>query len=163
VCVTFKGDGYELGNPTEYGVYSNNYPVRGARSGEQVYLSAFGFLGHRFEVLTLLVFPGSGSEHGALLEFTPSPSSAVTSILARVGVSFISTDQACSTAEEEIPDYDFEKVKSDARAQWNDVLGRVKVRFGDAGERTTEKQKELVEHFYSSVSLSVYLKRVRDE
>ncbi|KAJ2917985.1 hypothetical protein MD484_g2436, partial [Candolleomyces efflorescens] len=132
VCVTFRGEGYELGKPTEFGAYSNNYPVRGARSGEQVYLS-------------------SGSEHGALLEFTPSPTSGVTSILARVGVSFISTDQACSTAEEEIPDYDFEKVKSEARAQWNDVLGRVKVGFGDAGQRTTEKQKELVEHFYSSL------------
>jgi putative alpha-1,2-mannosidase len=67
-------------------------------------------------------------------------------------VSFISTDQACSTADS---DYNFEKVKSDTRAQWNDVLGRVKDKFGDAGERTTEKQKELVEHFYSSVSLSV--------
>ncbi|KAJ2924654.1 hypothetical protein H1R20_g12427, partial [Candolleomyces eurysporus] len=132
VCVTFRGEGYELGKPTEYGAYSNNYPVRGARNGEQVYLS-------------------SGSEHGALLEFIPSPSSSVTSILARVGVSFISTDQACSSAEEEIQDYDFERVKSEARAQWNDVLGRVRVRFGDAAERTTEKEKELVEHFYSSL------------
>jgi putative alpha-1,2-mannosidase len=112
-------------------------------------------LDHRFEVLTVLVLTGSGSEHGALLEFSPSLSSTITSILSRIDVSFIYTDQACSTAEEEIPDYDFEKVESDARAQWNDVLRRVKVRFGDAGERTTEKQKELVEHFYSSVSLSV--------
>jgi putative alpha-1,2-mannosidase len=154
VCVKFKSEEYELGMPTDFGAYSNNYPVRGARSGEQVQC-VFGLLDHRFEVITVLVLTGSESDYGALLEFSPSPSSAVTSILSRVGVSFISTDQACSTAEEEIPDYDFEKVRSDARAQWNDVLGRVKVRFGDAGERTTAKQKELVEHFYSSVSLSV--------
>jgi hypothetical protein len=109
----------------------------------------------------VLVLTGSGSEHGASLEFSPSPSSAViTSILSRVYMSFISTDQACSTAEEETPDYDFEKVKSDARAQWNDILGRVEVRFGDAGERTTEKQKELVERFYSPVSLLVKSKEL---
>lgn len=50
-----------------------------------------------------------------------------TSILARVGVSFISVDQACANAEQEIPDFGFEKVRAASRAQWSELLGRIQV------------------------------------
>ena len=40
---------------------------------------------------------------GALFTFNPAPGGNPTSILARVGVSFISSAQACANAEEEIP------------------------------------------------------------
>lgn len=78
-----------------------------------------------------------------MFTFNPAPSGKTT-ILARVGVSLISSDQACANAEEEIPDFDFEKVHGDARAQWNDLLGRVQV-------DTTGVSKETVQLFYSSV------------
>lgn len=68
---------------------------------------------------------------------------ATTSILARVGVSFISSEQACANAEEEIPDFDFERVRSASRAQWNELLGRVQV-------DTTNVDPEIVDLFYSS-------------
>ena len=38
VCATFKGEGYELGNPTEHGIWLNNYPTTGTTSSAQVYM-----------------------------------------------------------------------------------------------------------------------------
>jgi putative alpha-1,2-mannosidase len=82
---------------------------------------------------------------GTLLTFAPNPNSnKPTSILARVGVSFISPEQACSNAESEIPDFDFAGTQASARAQWNELLSRVQV-------STEGVYKEIVELFYSSV------------
>ncbi|KAF9044979.1 glycoside hydrolase family 92 protein [Panaeolus papilionaceus] len=118
-CVDFKGQGYQLGKPTEYGVWLGNFPVRGTTDLLQVY---YGFV----------------SEMGALLTFPPPPSPTTpTTILVRVGVSFISSAQACANAEEEIPDFDFERVHKASRGEWNDLLGRVRVddaSLGDGGE-----------------------------
>lgn len=66
-----------------------------------------------------------------------------TSILARVGVSFISPDQACANAEEEIPDFNLDRVRSSARAQWNELLGRIQV-------KTDNVDPEIVSLLYSS-------------
>jgi predicted alpha-1,2-mannosidase len=59
---------------------------------------------------------------------------ASTEILARVGVSFISVDQACSNAEREIPDFDFDGVHTAARQAWTDNLGVVSVKPGGVNE-----------------------------
>ncbi|KAM3087820.1 hypothetical protein ACMFMG_001890 [Clarireedia jacksonii] len=48
-------------------------------------------------------------------------------ILARVGLSFISVDQACSNAEKEIPDFDFEKVLSAAEDAWRQKLSVIQI------------------------------------
>ncbi|KAH6901837.1 glycosyl hydrolase family 92-domain-containing protein [Coprinopsis sp. MPI-PUGE-AT-0042] len=124
VCATFKGEGYSLGKPAEYGVWLNNFPVRGTTNVQQVY---YGFQ----------------PEMGALLTFAPSPS-GTTSILVRVGVSFISSEQACQSAEQEIPDYGFDRVHKESRKQWNDVLGRIQV-------DPEGVPRDTVELFYSSV------------
>ena len=50
-----------------------------------------------------------------------------TTILARAGVSFISVDQACANAEEEISTFDFDGIQAAARAEWNELLGRIQV------------------------------------
>ncbi|CAA7263424.1 unnamed protein product [Cyclocybe aegerita] len=124
-CVDFKGVGYDLGKPTEYGVWLSNFPVRGTTDLLQVY---YGFI----------------SEMGALFTFPPAPGGGPTSILVRVGVSFISASQACASAQEEIPDFDFEKVRANSRAQWNDLLGRIQV-------DTRGVEEETVKLFYSSL------------
>ncbi|KIM76707.1 glycoside hydrolase family 92 protein [Piloderma croceum F 1598] len=125
-CVDFKGDGYHLGKPTEYGVWLADYPVKESTNINQVY---FGFV----------------DQLGTLLTFAPNPDrNKPTSILARVGVSFISPEQACSNAESEIPDFNFEGTQASARAQWNELLGRVQV-------GTKGVDKEVVELFYSSL------------
>ena len=52
-------------------------------------------------------------------------------ILARVGVSFISVAQACSNAETEIPDFDFNGTLSVAQQAWTDTLGVIEVTPGN--------------------------------
>ncbi|KAL2187253.1 glycoside hydrolase family 92 protein [Thermothelomyces heterothallicus CBS 203.75] len=65
----------------------------------------------------------SGSA-GAWLQFERP---ANNSLLARVGVSFISMDQACQNAESEMGDWHFERVESDARKQWREKLGAIEI------------------------------------
>ena len=48
-------------------------------------------------------------------------------ILARVGMSFISSDQACSNAEGEIADFDFDSTLNAAESVWRDKLDVVTV------------------------------------
>ena len=48
-------------------------------------------------------------------------------ILARVGVSFISVDQACSNAEKEIPDFDFQVTQTAAEDAWREKLSVVSI------------------------------------
>ena len=80
---------------------------------------------------------------GAIFTFNPAPSGD-TSIYVRVGVSFISSSQACRSAEQEIPDFNFERVHTQSRDMWNDVLGRIQV-------ETADVPRETVELLYSSV------------
>ena len=68
---------------------------------------------------------------GAWTRFYPPDQN--NSILARVGVSFISVDQACSNAEKEIATFDFEAVHAVARQAWVDQLSVVSVVPGGAG------------------------------
>jgi putative alpha-1,2-mannosidase len=48
-------------------------------------------------------------------------------ILVRVGLSFMSTDQACSNAEKEIAAWDFESLRTSAEEVWRQKLGVVQV------------------------------------
>ncbi|KAK7040737.1 hypothetical protein VNI00_009643 [Paramarasmius palmivorus] len=75
---------------------------------------------------------------GGLLSFN---SSVVT---ARFGLSFISSDQACSNAESEIPDWDWDAVENASREKWEDVLQRVQV-------DTDVEDSTVVELLYSSL------------
>ncbi|CAI7656121.1 unnamed protein product [Penicillium pancosmium] len=54
-------------------------------------------------------------------------------ITARVGVSFISTEQACSNGESEVPNIegDFDKLRDEAKKAWGDKLGPIKVTPGN--------------------------------
>lgn len=61
---------------------------------------------------------------GAWIQFAKP---ANNSMLARVGVSFISVDRACENAESEIGDWHFERVESDARKEWRKKLGAIEV------------------------------------
>lgn len=65
-------------------------------------------------------------------------------VYARVGVSFISEEQACSNAEKEIPDFDFNKHVRDAKDQWKHKLLPIKV-------ETTGVDKSFLTNFYSGI------------
>jgi predicted alpha-1,2-mannosidase len=60
----------------------------------------------------------------------------------RYGISFISVDQAKKNLEHEIPTWGFERVKTAARARWNQALGEVVVEGG------TETQRKI---FYTAL------------
>jgi putative alpha-1,2-mannosidase len=66
------------------------------------------------------------------------------SILARVGVSLISSDQACSSAEAEIPSFDFESVRTAAETMWRGKISPIKV-------STTGVDVSTLTNFYSGI------------
>src|SRR3981189_1343828 len=74
--------------------------------------------------------------------------SAGEEIFVRMGMSFISSQQACANAEEEIPDYNLETVASSSVAQFEDILNRIRV-------DTKNVLNDTVKLFYSSVSFSI--------
>ena len=67
---------------------------------------------------------------------TDSPSTAGESIEVRVGISYISTDQARRNLQREIPGWTFERVKSDTRALWNRSLEAIDTEGGTERQRT---------------------------
>ncbi|KAK9413346.1 putative Glycoside hydrolase family 92 protein [Seiridium unicorne] len=78
---------------------------------------------------------------GAFVRFEASD----TPILARVGVSFINSAQACANAEAEIPDFNFVGVSRAASDAWIEKLGRIDV--------STEGgvNESLITSFYSGI------------
>ena len=72
-------------------------------------------------------------EGGAWVRFNTQPNSTVT---ARVGVSFVSTDQACRNAETEIPDPlgSFNAIKTAAASAWRQKLSSVSINAGGAND-----------------------------
>ncbi|TID17781.1 glycoside hydrolase family protein [Venturia nashicola] len=66
---------------------------------------------------------------GGMVRFEP-PAKESDPITARVAISFISADQACQSAESEIPDWNFDRVKRDAEAAWRKKLSPIVVSTG---------------------------------
>lgn len=72
-----------------------------------------------------------------------APSDGV--LQARVGMSFISAEQACQSAENEIKDWDFDDVRSAAEEQWRQKLSGVSIQPGGA---STDLQKTFFTGIY---------------
>ncbi|CAG8675012.1 1453_t:CDS:2, partial [Scutellospora calospora] len=70
----------------------------------------------------------TGNKIGAILTFDTIKNPI---IISRVGISFISSDQACDNAESEIPDWDFDIVRQKNVDAWNNELGKIKVESDD--------------------------------
>ena len=66
------------------------------------------------------------------------------SILARVGVSLISSDQACSSAEAEIPSFDFNAVQTAAETMWREKISPIKA-------STAGVDSSILTNFYSGI------------
>jgi predicted alpha-1,2-mannosidase len=79
----------------------------------------------------------SAREVGNHLGFvTDSPSSAGELIEVKVGLSYINADQAKQNLDREIPDWNFERVKSNSRALWNTALAGISTTGGTDRQRT---------------------------
>ena len=66
-------------------------------------------------------------------------------VTVRVGLSFRSSDQACSIAEAEIPDFDFEATRNAAAAAWRSKLSSIAVSTSSAVDTS------LITNFYSGI------------
>ncbi|TRM61596.1 glycoside hydrolase family 92 protein [Schizophyllum amplum] len=77
---------------------------------------------------------GDHYESGALISYAGTP----TEITIRVGVSFVSTAQACANAEAEIGDATFDEVRDAAKVLWNEKLGRIEIDVGGTPANVTE-------------------------
>ncbi|KAF2091703.1 glycoside hydrolase family 92 protein [Saccharata proteae CBS 121410] len=78
---------------------------------------------------------------GAFVRFDAPASNA---ILARVGVSLISSDQACTNAESEIPSFDFNATQSTAVDTWTRKLSPIVA-------STNSVSRDLLVNFYSGI------------
>ncbi|HUX46267.1 MAG TPA: GH92 family glycosyl hydrolase [Terracidiphilus sp.] len=78
----------------------------------------------------------SSPSDGQLGFVSDFPSAAGEQVDVRVGISFISTDQARRNLQREIPAWTFEQTKASTRAVWNRALARITVVGGSDRQRT---------------------------
>jgi predicted alpha-1,2-mannosidase len=76
---------------------------------------------------------GDDGQLGASFELQPHARQAV---LTKVGVSFISTDQAKANIAEEIPGWNFDATRAEATAAWDKALSVVELRGATSEQRT---------------------------
>lgn len=67
--------------------------------------------------------------------YTQFPVAADTEIPVKFGISFISAEQAQRNLETEIPGWDFEAVKNQAREKWNAMLGKIRITGGSDAQK----------------------------
>jgi len=87
---------------------------------------------------TQLRLPGSligdVMESGALFSFAGSP----TQVTIRVGVSFLSEQQACANAESEIGTSTFDQIQAQSKTLWNERLSRIEIDVPHTSPNVTE-------------------------
>ncbi|WP_421919088.1 GH92 family glycosyl hydrolase [Marinifilum sp.] len=74
-----------------------------------------------------------GNEIGAYFTFDTEDKEQ---IIVEIGVSYVSIENARLNLEAESNDFDFEKTRTEAKKEWNDILGRVKVEGGSIDQKT---------------------------
>jgi predicted alpha-1,2-mannosidase len=78
---------------------------------------------------------------GGFIRFKSRP---LEGVLARIAVSLISSEQACRSAESEIPDFDFEKTHQTAQYAWREKLSPISI-------NSTGVDSSLITNFYSGI------------
>jgi predicted alpha-1,2-mannosidase len=89
-----------------------------------------------------------GDKIGAFVNFRTSENEQ---ILVKVGISYTSIEGARKNLNTEIPDWDFDKVKNNARKIWNNELSRIKI------DGATDDQKEIFNTAIYHSLLSQYI------
>lgn len=94
---------------------------------------------------------GDSARIGAYVRFA-IPTGGVVRV--RIGTSFTSLEDARRNLDAEIPDWDFERVRTAATAAWNEALGAVEITGGSETDRTI---------FYSALYHAMLLPRVMSD
>ncbi len=150
--------GHQIGNMTSEGISElkiiNNNRIEGSKSaglGRVYFVAEFSkpFLYYgTFDALYQTpesgegIFPykdeEAGDKIGAYIYYSTTENEQ---ILVKVGISYTSVEGARKNLEAEIPHWDFDRVRNDARKIWNKELSRIKI------EGATEEQKQI---FYTA-------------
>ena len=84
--------------------------------------------------LSVNLIGGTPYQSGALISFADNTES----VTIRVGVSFVSAEQACDNAESEVGDASFEDIVARSRALWQDKLKRIEIDVANTPPNVTE-------------------------
>ena len=77
---------------------------------------------------------GDQYQYGALFSYSGQPKQ----INIRVGVSFVSADQACQNAEEEVGNSSFDDIMAQSQALWNAKLSKIEIDVANTPPNVTE-------------------------
>ncbi|KAJ7105408.1 glycoside hydrolase family 92 protein [Mycena crocata] len=77
---------------------------------------------------------GGVYQSGALFSFDGNPKQ----VNIRVGISFVSTDQACANAESEVGSASFEEIEAQAKVLWNEKLSKIEIDVPNTPANVTE-------------------------
>lgn len=115
----------------DYGVWKADIPDGQSRKREAIESADYDRLIARAEIL---VKPGQveGEHLGFFSEF---PTKAGETVTLKVGISFTSIEGARKNFAAEIAGRDFDRVRADARQQWNDALAKVSIDGGTDDQR----------------------------
>ena len=84
--------------------------------------------------LSIDLIGGAPYQSGALFSFA----NGTEEINMRVGVSFVSVEQACANAETEVGTTGFEEIVAQSKALWQDKLMRIELDIGGTPPNVTE-------------------------
>ncbi|KAJ3981405.1 glycoside hydrolase family 92 protein [Lentinula detonsa] len=77
---------------------------------------------------------GDHYEYGALFSYAGTPEE----IIIRVGISFVSTDQACANAESEVGTSSFDDIMAQSKVLWNEKLSSIQIDLANTAPNVTE-------------------------
>ncbi len=96
------------------------------------------------------VRPGSGQDTGvyigAYVDYTTSEKEAIE---VKVGISYTSIEQARLNLDTEIPKWNFDQVRENARQRWNKALGKIEIQTPETNDEAYNRQKEVT--FYTAL------------
>lgn len=77
---------------------------------------------------------GGVYQSGALFSYSGNPRQ----VNIRVGVSFVSAEQACTNAEEEVGTASFDEIHAGSKALWQEKLSKIELDIGGTPPNVTE-------------------------
>ena len=121
----------------DYGVWSADIPEDAVRKLREVHSKPYQEIVANSAIQTQ-IDEFEGKHIGFFTNFNTEEGEQV---LLKSGISFVSVEGAKKNLEHDIPDWDFDRVKADARTLWNDAMGIVRA-------EGSERDKEI---FYTAL------------
>ena len=110
---------------------NNTYTVYFVAQFDQPFVTVGTWKGTRVRTGSV---QSSGSQSGAYLQFDTTSKRVVQ---VRVGLSFVSVANALTNLQQESPDWNFDRVRTQARASWDSKLGLIQIQGGSLAEKQT--------------------------